>query len=1016
MADESGSVELGKLRIPISVDLDSLRAALGMAQTEAGKGAEGVGTKVAAETEKVKGKVKETGSFVSGIFQKSAEDSTRYLAGIGTAIAGAFSLATVGYAVKQIMSIGIAFDDALTHSMSVTQAMSADIREKLTAAALDMSKQSIFSAEQITSSFQPLRQAGLDTEQTIAALPVVVRYAEASLQDLGVATKELVQVQTVFNMRGKDTVETIENLGKVSDIIVRGSQLGRQSVAEFGQALTVFGPTAEEFKISIQDASAALAVLGGKGKDSVAAGSGLSMAIQGLTRAYEMNGKAFEIAFGKNALFDSEGQFKGIANAVDVFSRAVDNATPAQEAYIFQQVGLQKRVLLTMESLKDQGDAIRQNEQDLLHAGGTAKAVAEKNIDTLTGAFIELKNAVVGLGYEAFSPFIGSLVQIANAIKAFPEWLTNMWGGKAIPVIPKELQSMIRLTPGESVESQVDKFYASRPKIQFGESSPFGSLASHFGDTVGFNVMGATLPPHMNAATTTAGAKTPAEVAAAEAALRALKDKGGGAGKAAKDFSNFPDELGKLQDEWMTKLLAYMNATAEEKFRNELMKMDTARNMNLRLNQQDLSPEDQFSNIQDFFKKSGISGEKDPDKQAQQLKSAVDVAKQLSAEYGVMAQKAADVITADRKALSDEKEREATTKSMREESEKMTRVLKEQRDLRRQQNDELAKTLIDTGRLLSQQHAGSGVGALSSGMGGVIQGYQKFTDANEKLKTMDAENGTHNAASGIAETFGQIGSAASAAGSQVESLGGKFAKVGEAMKAAGDVSSTVMSAMSGNVIGVIQGVVSLIGDIGQLFSGAPKPPTQFELMMKDMNKALDDFGKKFSDTLWQLVKTGKADWSDFTDYVLQELFQIATNYAIVQPLEKGIRGMFAKGAAFDGGEPITYMARGSVVSSPVMFPMARGMGVMGEAGPEAVMPLTRTSTGELGVKAKGGGSVVNVHNYAGADIQTNVTHGDDGVANIEVMVHNIVNKGFRQGQYERTLRGMYPTLSRSGAY
>ena len=58
MADESGSVELGKLRIPISVDLDSLRAALGMAQTEAGKGAEGVGTKVAAETEKVNRKNK----------------------------------------------------------------------------------------------------------------------------------------------------------------------------------------------------------------------------------------------------------------------------------------------------------------------------------------------------------------------------------------------------------------------------------------------------------------------------------------------------------------------------------------------------------------------------------------------------------------------------------------------------------------------------------------------------------------------------------------------------------------------------------------------------------------------------------------------------------------------------------------------------------------------------------------------------------------------------------------------
>ena len=58
---------------------------------------------------------------------------------------------------------------------------------------------------------------------------------------------------------------------------------------------------------------------------------------------------------------------------------------------------------------------------------------------------------------------------------------------------------------------------------------------------------------------------------------------------------------------------------------------------------------------------------------------------------------------------------------------------------------------------------------------------------------------------------------------------------------------------------------------------------------------------------------------------------------------------FASGGAFTNG----------VYSSPTLFRFANGgvpsLGVMGEAGPEAVMPLTRGSDGKLGVRSQGGG-------------------------------------------------------------
>jgi phage-related minor tail protein len=57
----------------------------------------------------------------------------------------------------------------------------------------------------------------------------------------------------------------------------------------------------------------------------------------------------------------------------------------------------------------------------------------------------------------------------------------------------------------------------------------------------------------------------------------------------------------------------------------------------------------------------------------------------------------------------------------------------------------------------------------------------------------------------------------------------------------------------------------------------------------------------------------------------------------------------------------TPFASGGVVAAPTYFPLGRSLGLMGEAGAEAILPLKRGADGRLGVAAgEGGGTAVNV--------------------------------------------------------
>ena len=121
--------------------------------------------------------------------------------------------------------------------------------------------------------------------------------------------------------------------------------------------------------------------------------------------------------------------------------------------------------------------------------------------------------------------------------------------------------------------------------------------------------------------------------------------------------------------------------------------------------------------------------------------------------------------------------------------------------------------------------------------------------------------------------------------------------------------------------------------------------------------------------------------SDALSSVRDSMVSTAYNAAI-KPITSGISGAlansvgglvqnilpFADGAPFSQGRVMPF-ATGGIVSSTTPFGMRGGMGVMGEAGPEAIMPLARGADGKLGVRGAGGGGQTIVMNITTPDVQ-----------------------------------------------
>jgi phage-related minor tail protein len=184
---------------------------------------------------------------------------------------------------------------------------------------------------------------------------------------------------------------------------------------------------------------------------------------------------------------------------------------------------------------------------------------------------------------------------------------------------------------------------------------------------------------------------------------------------------------------------------------------------------------------------------------------------------------------------------------------------------------------------------------------------------------------------------------------------------------------------------------------------APTLTVRIDADISDLEQQLADAakaGSRFSSALAQSfvdVSLKGRGLGDTLRTLGLRLSEIALK-AAMKPLTDSIGGAlagafsgfaFAKGGVIRQGLPVPF-AQGGVIASPIAFPLAGGrMGIAGERGAEAILPLARGPDGRLGVRADAGGGVNVTFNVSTPDV--------DGFRRSETQIAALLARAVAQG-------------------
>lgn len=346
---------------------------------------------------------------------EQAESGLKSFAKVAAASAAAATAALAGVATASVKEFA-KFDAALVKSQAIMGDLSDALKDDMEATAREVAKTTTFSAEQAAESYFFLASAGLDAAAAIKAMPEVAKFAQAGMFDMALATDLLTDAQSALGLTIRDdAIANMENMVRVSNVLVKANTLANATVEQFSTSLTTkAGAALRSLGKDVEEGVAVLAAFADQGIKGEIAGTQLSIVLRDLTTKAIKNKEEFA-ALGLE-VFDANGEMRNLGDIIANLEQVLGGMSDETQKATLLQAGFSDKSLQSIQALLGTSDAIKTYEAQLRLANGTTDEIANKQLTSFSAQLDLAKSRIADVGISIGSALAPALLGMADEL------------------------------------------------------------------------------------------------------------------------------------------------------------------------------------------------------------------------------------------------------------------------------------------------------------------------------------------------------------------------------------------------------------------------------------------------------------------------------------------------------------------------------------------------------------------------------------------------------------------------
>src|SRR5690625_1752150 len=312
--------------------------------------------------------------------------------------------------------VGMEFEASMSKVAAISGATAEDV-EKLSDKAKEMGATTKFSASESADAFSYMALAGWDANQMLEGISGTLALAAASGEDLASVTDIVTDGMSMFGMAA-------EEAGRFSDVLAATSANTNTDVRGLGEALKYAGASANAAGLDIEQTSAFIGMLANNGIKGSSAGTAMNAVLRDLGKSAK-DGK-IQLGDMSVSVYDAEGGMRSLSDIMgDVEQATKDMNDEARNDALRANFGDEALRGVNI-ALATGSDQLKELENTMYSAQGTAEKMAEVMSDNLKGRLTELKSAFEGIGITIFENLQPALESFIAWLQSLANWFSNL--------------------------------------------------------------------------------------------------------------------------------------------------------------------------------------------------------------------------------------------------------------------------------------------------------------------------------------------------------------------------------------------------------------------------------------------------------------------------------------------------------------------------------------------------------------------------------------------------------------